>query len=362
MSLPLGRFAAALVFLTGLWAAPAAGHRADGQVTGVVSDQSNGVLPGVTVVATADGGRILETAVTDAAGRFRVGPFPPGRVKLTFQLEGFADAAVEVTLTADAETVVSQHLVVAPRSENVLVVGKVPDPPPPPPPLVPRPVSRPTPVTVPVVPHDRDSICGPSKLSTESYGTVVTRRSAANLLYAEGDELVVDRGTRGGLEVGHNFVVRRTYRIGWDPQTETGEHTAGVVQIVSAEEYSSVAAVIYSCDEIMPGDRLALFKPEPLRTPEPAGTPDYRYAARILFPDLGQLIGTPKHLMVIDHGTADGIRVAQRVTLFRRQSGGRTRLIIGEGVVVAARRNSATIRIDRATDVVVFGDYAAPQR
>jgi hypothetical protein len=356
--------AATLAVLLGVWTASASAHRPDGRVVGVISDESNGVLPGVTVVATGPDGKVLATVVTDAAGRFRVGPLAAGRVKLTFQLEGFAEAALTVTVAADADTVVSQHLVVAPRSENVLVVGKVPEPPPPPPPPIPRPVSRPTPVTTPVVEHDRDSVCGPSKpgVTPESFGIITSRRSAGNLLYAEGDELVVDAGTRAGLKVGDNFAVRRTFRIEWDPHTEAGEHTAGVVQIVAAEEYSSVAAVIYTCDEIMPGDRLALFKPEPIRPPEPAGTPDYVYAARILFPDLGQLVGKPGRLMVIDHGTADGIRIAQRLTLFRRRPGGQPPLVVGQAVVVAVRRDSATIRVERATDAVIFGDWAAPHR
>ena len=186
-------------------------------------------------------------------------------------------------------------------------------------------------MTISVPEHDRDSICGPAKLSAtpESFGTVRSRRYSANGLYAEGDELVVDGGTLSGLEIGRNFVVRRTYRIEWDPRAETGEHTAGLVQIVAADEHASVAVVMYACDEIMPGDRLASFNPEPLRPPAPVGTPDYRDAARILFPDIGQLLGAPRRLMVIDRGTSSGVRVGQRVTLFRRrQSGGNDSVVM----------------------------------
>jgi hypothetical protein len=157
--------------------------------------------------------------------------------------------------------------------------------------------------------------------------------------------------------------VRRTYRVEWDPHSETGEHTAGLVQIVAADEYASVAVVIYACDEMMPGDRLASFNPEPLRNPAPAGTPDYRQAARILFPDIGQLLGAPGRLMVIDRGAAGGVRVGQRVTLFRRRaSAGGAPSVVGDAVVVAVRPDSATIRVERVTDAIFFGDWAAPQR
>jgi Carboxypeptidase regulatory-like domain len=353
------RFATALVVLLALWSAAASSYGADRNVRGVVADESNGVLPGVTIAATAADGRVLATAVTDGAGRYLIGPLAPGSVTLTFQLEGFSRVTVQVTIGVDADAVVNQRLVVAPQSETVDVVGKIPVPPPPPPP------PRPRPVTISVPEHDRDSVCGPAKLGAapESFGTVRSRRYSANGLYAEGDELMVDGGTLSGLEIGRNFVVRRTYRIQWDPRSETGEHTAGLVQIVAADEHASVAVVMYACDAIMQGDRLAAFNPEPLRPPAPVGTPDYRDAARILFGDIGQLLGAPRRLMVIDRGTSSGVRVGQRVTLFRRrQSGGNAPSVVGDAVVVAVRIDSATIRVEHVTDAIFEGDWAALQR
>jgi Carboxypeptidase regulatory-like domain len=362
----LRRFATAVFVLLGLWSAAASGYRADRNVRGLVTDESKGVLPGVTVVATAADGRVLATVVTDGAGRYVIGPLPAGRVTLTFQLEGFSTAAVPVEVAAEADTVLNQGLVVAPQSETVNVVGKVPVPPRPPPPPPPPPIPpRPKPVTTAVPPHDRDSICGPAKLSgpAESYGTLRSRRYAANALYAAGDELVVDGGTISGLQVGTNFVVRRTFKIEWEPYTDTGEHTAGLVQIVSADEFASVAVVIYACDEMREGDRLASFHPEPLRTPAPAGPPDYRHPFKILFADAGHTLGAPRQMMVIDGGFAAGVRVGQRVTLFRRRlSGGGARSVVGDAVVVAVRSDSATIRVDHVTDAIFEGDLAAPQR
>jgi hypothetical protein len=51
------------------------------------------------------------------------------------------------------------------------------------------------------------------------------------------------------------------------------------------------------------------------------------------------------------------------LTLFRRkvQSGG-TPSVVGDAVVVALRIDSATIRVESASDVISFGDWAAPQR
>jgi hypothetical protein len=358
------RVTTALFLLLGLLSGTSSSAAAERNVRGVVSDESAGVLPGVTVVAMAADGRVLATAVTDGAGRYVIGPLAAGRVILTFQLEGFSPAAVRVAVRPDVDAVANQRLVVAPQSETVVVYGNVP-PPPPALPLPPPPPPRPKPITKSVPEHDPDSICGPAKLSgtPESFGTIRSRRSAANGLYAKGDELVIDGGALTGMEVGRNFVVRRTFRIDWDPREEIGEHTAGLVQIVAVDEYTSVAVVIYACDEMKPGDRLASFHPEPFRAPAPAGTPDYRNAARILFPDIGHLLGAPRGLLVIDRGTDAGVRAGQRLTLFRRRlAGGGTPSPVGDAVVVAVRSDSATIRVEQISDAVFFGDLAALHR
>jgi hypothetical protein len=361
-------FTTALAVLLGLGlclcSAAARLYAGGGHVRGVVTDESKGVLPGVTVVAADAAGRVLATAVTDGAGRYVIGPLAPDRLTLTFQLEGFSTAAVRAEIAAERDAVVSPCLTLAPQSETVVVIGKIVTPPPPPP-VAPPPPPRPRPVTRAVPEHDPASVCGPALLTEtpESFGTVRARRYAANELYAKDDELVIDGGTLGGIEVGRNFVVRRSYAVELDSRAATAEHTAGLVQIVAADEQTAIAVVMYACDEIMPGDRLASFHPEPLRAPSRGGSPDYRHAARVLFPDLGQLLGAPKRLMVIDHGAAFGIRAGQRMTLFRRREWDRgAPFTIGEAVVVAVRFDSATIRVERVTDAIAAGDWAAPQR
>jgi hypothetical protein len=217
---------------------------------------------------------------------------------------------------------------------------------------------------MPVPDHDRDSVCGPAKAgrNAESFGTIRSRRHAAeNELYAEGDELVIDGGTGRGIEVGRNFVVRRVYRAGGPQGAATAEHSAGLIQIVEANERTSVAVVVYACDELMRGDALAAFNPEPIRAPEPLGTPAYDNAARVLFGDLGQELGVPRRLMVIDRGRDNGVQAGQRLTLFRRQRSGAPS-VVGDAVVVAVRLDSATIRVVRAVDAITSGDWAAPQR
>lgn len=359
--------AAATLALLCMCRAAASAQTFEGRVRGAVTDGSGGVLPGVTVVATSAGGQVLATTVTDETGRYVFTALPAGSIHLTFQLEGFATDLVALAVQPGADVLVAERLNVAPVTETVVVYGKAPVAllPPPPPPVV-KPVAK----------HDTESVCGPGKAGAapESFGTIRARRHAAGPgpstdgadrgLYAKDDQLIIDGGTLNGLDVGQNFAVRRYFRVhGADGVAATGVHTSGLLQIVAADARVSTAVVVYACDEMMMGDFLALFQPEPLRTPDPVGIPAYHDAARILFADAGQTLGVPRRMLVIDQGTDHGIQAGQRVTLFRREGRGAGRpSVLGDAIVVAVRTDSATIRVERATDAILFGDWAAPQR
>ena len=285
MRLSLTRFATALLVLLGLWSAASAGDGADQNVRGVVTDESSGVLPGVTVTVRAIGGGVLATTVTDGQGRYVLGPLAAGPVIVTFYLEGFSPAAVRVAIGADVDAVANQRLVVAPQSETVTVVGRVPVPRPLPSPSPPRARPRPKPVTAAVPEHDKASICGPAKLgAVESFGTIRSRRYAANALYAEGDELVSTAArSADSRSAATSSSAAPTASVGASHGSRRAHRRSR--QIVSADEFSSVAVVIYACDEMLQGDRLASFKPEP---PAPAPARHARlWRAAGSFPDVG---------------------------------------------------------------------------
>jgi hypothetical protein len=67
--------------------------------------------------------------------------------------------------------------------------------------------------------------------------------------------------------------------------------------------------------------------------------------------------------MVIDRGIMQGVQRGQQLTIFRRVDARSGPLnILGDGVIVAVRADSATIRIERATDAVMVGDQVAIHR
>jgi hypothetical protein len=335
-----------------------------GRVRGQVIDGSGGVLPGVTVVAATHDGRVLSTVVSDGQGRYVFDALPPGPVRITFELDGFGKSTVDLVVTANAESTVVERLELAPLSETVEVTAKAP----PDPPLPPRPRQPPAaaPVLAPVPIHDPESVCGPAKpdAARESFGTIRAKRhEAPRELYAKDEEILIDGGTSSGLAVGQNVVVRRYYRLAFGrDRLEFGEHTSGLIQIISADEHMSSAVVIYACDELMKGDFLATFRPEPMSPADPPGQPTFDDAARILFADSGQMLGVPRRMMVIDRGQTRGVRAGQRLTLFRRQGAIARPVVVGEAVVVAVRTDSATIKLERVIDAVSAGDWAAVQR
>ena len=93
-------FAALLVILA---AGPAAGLAQDGGIAGIVTDDTGGVLPGVTVEATGaalTGGPRL--AVTDGEGAYAFTALPPGAYAVTFTLPGFERLERDVEIAGAA--------------------------------------------------------------------------------------------------------------------------------------------------------------------------------------------------------------------------------------------------------------------
>src|SRR3954462_3180871 len=79
--------------------ATAAAQTETGRITGVVTDATGGILPGVTVNAKAVGTGATRTVVTDSAGRYVFANLPPTQYEITTELAGFNAANVKVTVS-----------------------------------------------------------------------------------------------------------------------------------------------------------------------------------------------------------------------------------------------------------------------
>ena len=73
-----------------LLGAPIAQAQTTGSITGLVTDDSGAVLPGVTI--TLSGERLIggaQTQVSDASGTYRFDRLVPGSYNVKFELQGF---------------------------------------------------------------------------------------------------------------------------------------------------------------------------------------------------------------------------------------------------------------------------------
>jgi hypothetical protein len=337
------------------------------RLMGVVTDVSGGALPGTTVTITGAAIRPA-SVVTDGSGRYITPWVPPGVYDLTFTLSGFETRTVTGIALGTGQTVVlDQQLPLGSLSETVEV--KAPAPPPPPPP--PRPVLAPPPPRAkPVDKEILASVCGPRQSPdfTLAIGHVVSHRDdAGRALLGPNDLLRIDAGEKQGVADGQNLVVRRRFETGerFAPKKlqTYGEQTVGMVQIVETHADSSVAIVVYACGEISAGDAIERYVPQPAFFAVAPGSPRFDEPARITTGEYGQQAASAGQMMVIASGIMQGVQRGQLLTIFRRAASHSGPVnIIGDGVIIAVRADSATIRIERASDAVVVGDLVAIHR
>lgn len=334
------------------------------RLMGNVTDGSGAALPGVTVTITA-GSAIQPSVVTDGSGRYLSNWMVPGTYTITFDLSGFEARSASVRLGAGQTVVLDQQLSLAPLSETVEVTAPAP------PPDRPRtPLTPPRPQARPVEKEILASVCGPRQATdfSQAIGHIVSHRDDPNRqLMGPGDILRIDAGEEAGVQSGQNLVVRRRFQTG-DPGVPKklatfAEQTAGLIQIVEAHRDWSVALVVYVCGELLAGDTVEPYSSQPALFTITDGPPRFDDPALITTGEHGQTMAAPGQMMVIDHGIMQRVQRGQRLTIFRRPQGANGMpLTIGDGVIVAVRADSATIRIERAVDAVMVGDMVALHR
>ncbi len=108
-----------------LLASPAAAQFDRGTISGVVKDQSGGVVPGATVTAKSLATQEVQTAVTDAGGYYTMTTLRPGRYDVSAELDGFKKAS-RTGVTLDAGAAIGVEFVLEPGNlaETVTVVAQ----------------------------------------------------------------------------------------------------------------------------------------------------------------------------------------------------------------------------------------------
>lgn len=110
-----------------LAAVPSAAQEITGTITGVVTDQSGGVLPGVTVTVRNTGTNATLVTVTDSGGVYVAPLLPIGTYEVTIEMEGFRRfQQTGIQLSVNDRLRVNATLEPGALAETVTVVGSTP--------------------------------------------------------------------------------------------------------------------------------------------------------------------------------------------------------------------------------------------
>jgi quercetin dioxygenase-like cupin family protein len=185
-------------------------------------------------------------------------------------------------------------------------------------------------------------------------------------MFSAGDTVIVNAGSRHGVEAGQHFFARRVvvdrFAAGSGKTQPHSIHTAGWLTIVKVDEHRSTATIVETCDGIVEGDYL-----EPLVLPVsasvPAGAPDFERPGLVILGDERRQLGGEGSVMVIDRGTDHGVVNGQHLTVFRHAIDAAGPVVtIGTAVVVSTRPDTSLMRISKSREAIQVGDLVAIHR
>jgi hypothetical protein len=213
-------------------------------------------------------------------------------------------------------------------------------------------------------------ICGPTATLTPPSQRIriVSGQERTRTLFAAGDSVIINAGTGAGLRAGQHFFVRRVVEDRFAARTSekapVSIHTAGWLTIVEAKEDTSIGRIAEACDGISTGDFLEALAITPAAEARPAGRPDFERPGHVILADDRRQMGAGGgSLMVMDRGTDHGIRVGQRLTLFRRaDDGSGTVVTLGDAFVASTTPETSLIRIEKSREAIHVGDLVAIHR
>ncbi len=200
-------------------------------------------------------------------------------------------------------------------------------------------------------------------------GRIVSAEKERNQsMYMAGDVMYIDIGTDVGVQAGMEFTIVRPSRLvnRWDSVRDVLGRiymTPGRVRVLCAQEKSSIAEIVYSCNEVELGDSVAPFEPIPV--------PLVRRTAPVTFCDtpngkgIGHVVDTKDAVtpigtdtvVFLDLGEEDGLNPGDFLTVFRpstRAEGVRT--LLGEAAILTTHGRTSVAIITSMVDNIAVGD------
>jgi hypothetical protein len=186
--------------------------------------------------------------------------------------------------------------------------------------------------------------------------------------YGPLDIVYIDIGKNRGAENGQEFWVCRPDVLvskAGAPEQTIGRiyRTPARVRITCAQEVSSIAEIVGSCDGAEIGDVLLPFEPVPIplvrrtRLVTQCDTPNGKATGHLVHA-FDSVTGISQHSIVfLDLGERDGVAPGDFLTVYRtRESAGALRTLLGEAAILMTRARSSVAKIMVSKDAMVVGD------
>ncbi len=258
---------------------------------------------------------------------------------------------------------------------------------------------------LPNSPQDAQMYCSgvvTTKVQHDSY-VISGAESNEKIVFSEGDEVFINKGSADGVKIGDQFQVTRVetdpLRYAWftpqqDIERAMGTFVAdmGRVRVVSVQQKTAVAEIVHSCDYLQRGDMIEAFVPRPAPSFKPATAKFDSYAqptgkskAMVVFgQNFASLMGAGR-IVYVNLGAGQGVKVGDYFRIFRYQDEHREsayqpssmayrvyglgstphpyaaddlpRDILGEGIVLRTGPNASTVLITNSLHAIFAGDY-----
>jgi hypothetical protein len=186
-------------------------------------------------------------------------------------------------------------------------------------------------------------------------------------IFAQGDLVTINAGTKNGIEVGQEFFVRRLQvanREPITPDTPATVRTAGWIRVWAVDDDMSLATISHACDTIEVGDYLEPFSLPVVPTiskERPKAERD-NYAKVLVGTDRRTTFGKGDYF-VINRGSDFGIEPGSQFVLYRDKKQKENFLYeIGEAVATEVKADMATLHVTVSLDAIQSGDYVALRR
>ena len=193
------------------------------------------------------------------------------------------------------------------------------------------------------------------------------QESVRRTVYAPGDLVTINAGTRDGITVGQEFYTRRVIassieRVGHNNPATI--RTTGWIRVWAVDEEMSLATISHACDAVGLNDYLEPFTAPTVPAASKVTGPPERgnYGLVLSGQDRRTQFGNGDYLLV-NQGSNHGVTPGARFIVYHdKKEPGNFLFQIAEAVAVDVKADTATLHVMRAIDAISAGDYVGMRK